>query len=87
MFSLSPETLVLQRPLEEVDPFFEGTWMKGFGILYLDHNQDFHRISILLDPTADRLGQQPFTAAFDGVPLTDLDVSARSAPLSFVRST
>jgi hypothetical protein len=69
--------------LEEVDPFFEGTWMKGFGILYLDQNQEPHRISILLDPAADRLSKQPFTAAFDGVPLTDLDVSARSAPFSF----
>jgi hypothetical protein len=87
MFSLSPEAVILQRPLEEVDPFFEGTWMKGFGMLYLDQNQEPHRISILLDPAADRLGKQPFMAAFDSVPLVALDVSARSARVSFVRST
>ncbi|GAQ80103.1 hypothetical protein KFL_000460140 [Klebsormidium nitens] len=73
MFSLSPDSVVLQRPVEEVDPFFEGTWMKGFGILYHDQSQEPHRISILLNPAADRIGEQPFNATFDGVPMVALE--------------
>ncbi|GAQ85447.1 hypothetical protein KFL_002350220 [Klebsormidium nitens] len=73
MFSLSPEAVLLQRPMEEVDPFFEGTWMKGFGIMYLDQKEEPHRLSILLDPAADRLGEQPFNTTFDDVPVAALD--------------
>ncbi|GAQ80106.1 hypothetical protein KFL_000460170 [Klebsormidium nitens] len=73
MFSLPSEAVVLERPVEEADPLFEGTWMKGFGILYHDQNQEPHRISILLDPAADRLGEQPFNATCDKIPVMALD--------------
>jgi hypothetical protein len=66
MFGLTKSTKVLKERIEEVESFFEGTWMDGLGFLYLDHTGEQQNITINFDAALDRQGKPPFNISFNG---------------------
>lgn len=70
MVSLLEGTKILQRRTEEVELFYDttgnGTWMSGFGILYLNQFGEQQSITIELNQTLARSGEYPFVLTFQG---------------------
>lgn len=66
MFGLIELTKVLKERVEEVEPFFTGTWMDGLGFLYLDDAGQQQDLSVTFDANLDRAGQPPFDISFNG---------------------
>ncbi|GAQ89152.1 hypothetical protein KFL_004920020 [Klebsormidium nitens] len=51
MFGVPAGSRILKDTRDNsVEPFFDGTWMSGFGILYLDQSGEQKSITIRLDP-------------------------------------
>jgi hypothetical protein len=72
MFGLTNSTKVLKERIEEVEPFFEGTWMDGLGFLYMSSTGQQQDISITFDAALDREGKPPYSISFNGESIVSL---------------
>ncbi|GAQ84255.1 hypothetical protein KFL_001820080 [Klebsormidium nitens] len=70
MFSLAPDARILERPEDDGLNLFEGTWMDGLGILYIDDRGEQKSIAIVLNTDLDRAGEAPFEVTFEGDDVT-----------------
>jgi hypothetical protein len=76
MIGLSPDARIIQRPVDEQDPFFEGTWMDGLGFLYLDPTGRQQNVTVSLDRTSDEFFENPFLVTFGNEAINFTDVSS-----------
>ncbi|GAQ87034.1 hypothetical protein KFL_003270020 [Klebsormidium nitens] len=60
MFGVTSGTQILQDSRDHsVEPFFDGTWMSGFGVSYLNPFGEQKNITIMLDQARDRAREFP----------------------------